>query len=202
MLFRSVGALLIFDEIPTGLGKTGRMFACEHDGVVPDILVLGKALGGGILPIAATICRPDLDVGGDYAFGHYTHEKNPVTCRAALTTIEIIESEGLVENAARVGAHAIARLQEMKRRHGLIGDVRGRGLLLGIELVTERAAKTKADTQADAILYRALERGLSFKTTMGNVLTLHPPLTIALAEMDRALDILDACIGEVERSLP
>ena len=73
---------------------------------------------------------------------------------------------------------------------------------LGIELVTERAAKTKADTQADAILYRALERGLSFKTTMGNVLTLHPPLTIALAEMDRALDILDACIGEVERSLP
>ena len=198
----AVGALLIFDEIPTGLGKTGRMFACEHDGVVPDILVLGKGLGGGILPIAATICRPDLDVGGDYAFGHYTHEKNPVTCRAALTTIEIIESEGLVENAARVGAHAIARLQEMKRRHGLIGDVRGRGLLLGIELVTERAAKTKADTQADAILYRALERGLSFKTTMGNVLTLHPPLTIALAEMDRALDILDACIGEVERSLP
>ena len=101
---RRHGALLIFDEIPTGLGKTGRMFACEHDGVVPDILVLGKALGGGILPIAAVVARPELDVGGDWAFGHYTHEKNPVTARAALTTIEIIEDEGLVENAARVGA--------------------------------------------------------------------------------------------------
>jgi len=192
----AVGALLIFDEIPTGLGKTGRLFACEHDGVVPDILVLGKSLGGGMLPIAATICRPELDVAGDYAFGHYTHEKNPITCRAALTTIEIIESEGLVENAARVGAHALARLQEMKRRHRLIGDVRGRGLVLGIELVSDRGTKPKADAQADTILYRALERGLSFKTTMGNVLTLTPPLTTTIADMDRALDILDACIGE------
>jgi 4-aminobutyrate aminotransferase len=97
------GALLIFDEIPTGLGKTGSMFSCEEEGVTPDILVLGKALGGGILPIAAVVARPELDVGGDWAFGHYTHEKNPVTARAALTTIEIIEQEGLVENARRVG---------------------------------------------------------------------------------------------------
>jgi 4-aminobutyrate aminotransferase len=101
------GTLLVFDEIPTGLGKTGKMFACEHDSVVPDILVLGKALGGGILPIAAVIAQPVLDVGADYAFGHYTHEKNPVTARAALTTIEIIEDEGLVANAARVGAAAL-----------------------------------------------------------------------------------------------
>ena len=111
------GALLIFDEIPTGLGKTGRMFACDHDDVVPDILVMGKALGGGVLPIAATICRPELDVAGDFAIGHYTHEKNPVTARAALTTIEIIEAEGLVENAASLGAHALARLEELQRRH-------------------------------------------------------------------------------------
>ncbi|HLT00740.1 MAG TPA: aspartate aminotransferase family protein, partial [Geminicoccaceae bacterium] len=122
------GALLIFDEIPTGLGKTGRMFACEHEGVVPDILVLGKGLGGGVLPIAAVVCRPELDVGGAWAFGHYTHEKNPVTARAALTTIQIIEDEGLVENARQVGAMALARLEEMKARHPLIGDVRGRGL--------------------------------------------------------------------------
>ncbi len=91
------GVLLIFDEIPTGLGKTGRMFACEHDGVVPDILVLGKALGGGILPIAAVVAKPELDLGAAWAFGHYTHEKNPVTTRAALTTIEIIEEEDLVK---------------------------------------------------------------------------------------------------------
>jgi (R)-1-hydroxy-2-aminoethylphosphonate ammonia-lyase len=190
------GTLLVFDEIPTGLGKTGRMFACEHDGVVPDILVLGKGLGGGILPIAAVVARPELDVGGAYAFGHYTHEKNPVTARAALTTIEIIEQEGLVENAARVGAFALERLREMQQRHALIGDVRGRGLVIGVELVTDYAGKTPANTAAEAVMYRALERGLSFKTTFGNVLTLTPPLTITEAEMTRALDILDACIGE------
>jgi 4-aminobutyrate aminotransferase len=190
------GALLIFDEIPTGLGKTGRMFACEHDGVAPDILVLGKALGGGILPIAAALARPELDVAEDWAFGHYTHEKNPVTCRAALTTIEIIEDERLVENAARIGALALARLKEMQRRYPLIGDVRGRGLLLGIELVADRAAKTPAKEAAEAIMYRALDKGLSFKTTMGNVLTLTPPLTITTAEMNAALDILETCFAE------
>jgi 4-aminobutyrate aminotransferase len=190
------GALLIFDEIPTGLGKTGRMFACEHDDVAPDILVMGKALGGGILPIAAVLARPELDVAEAWAFGHYTHEKNPVTCRAALTTIEIIEDERLVENAARVGAMALGRLREMQRRHRLIGDVRGRGLLLGVELVTDRAAKTPAKDAAESIMYRALDKGLSFKTTMGNVLTLTPPLIVTEAQMERALEILDASLAE------
>ena len=192
------GTLLIFDEIPTGLGKTGRMFACEHDGVEPDILVLGKALGGGILPLAATLARPDLDVGGKYAFGHYTHEKNPVLARAALTTIAIIEEEGLVENAALVGARALERMAGMMDRHRLIGDVRGRGCLLGIELVEDRDSKTPASDAAEAVLYAALERGLSFKPTMGNVLTLTPPLTVTAAEMDCALDIIEEAIAEVE----
>jgi 4-aminobutyrate aminotransferase len=190
------GTLLIFDEIPTGLGKTGTMFACEHDGVVPDILVLGKALGGGILPIAAVVARPELDVGGAYAFGHYTHEKNPVTARAALTTIEIIEDEGLAGNAARVGAYALERLAAMKQRHALIGDVRGRGFLLGIELVTDRATKKPAKEAAETVMYRALDLGLSFKTTFGNVLTLTPPLTTTQEQMAQALDIIEACIGE------
>lgn len=189
------GALLIFDEIPTGLGKTGRMFACEHDAVAPDILVLGKALGGGILPIAACLAREGLDVGGEYAFGHYTHEKNPVTARAALTTIEIIEEEGLVENARRLGERALARLQEMRRRLPAIGDVRGRGLLLGVELVRDRAGAEPDPDLAEAVLYRALDAGLSFKTSMGNVLTLTPPLTVSETEMDRALDILGAAIA-------
>ena len=189
------GALLIFDEIPTGLGKTGRMFACEHDGVVPDILVLGKGLGGGILPIAAVIARPGLDVGGAYAFGHYTHEKNPVTARAALTTIEIIEDEGLVENAARVGALALERLHAMKRRLPAIGDVRGRGLLIGIDLVKSRDTREPDPDLAETVLYRALDRGLSFKTTMGHVLTLTPPLTVTEAQMTSALDILEEAIG-------
>jgi 4-aminobutyrate aminotransferase len=189
------GALLIFDEIPTGLGKTGRMFACEHDGVVPDILVLGKALGGGILPIAATLCRPELDIAGDWAFGHYTHEKNPVTARAALTTIEIIEDEGLVENAAAIGAHAMDRLFELMDRHPAIGDVRGRGLLMGVELVVDRDSREPDVALAEDVLYRALDQGLSFKITMGNVLTLTPPLTISRDEMDAAIDILDSCLA-------
>ncbi|WP_088284813.1 aspartate aminotransferase family protein [Ideonella sp. A 288] len=190
------GALLIFDEIPTGLGKTGRFFAAEHDGATPDIVVLGKALGGGVLPIAACLAREDLNLAGAYAYGHYTHEKNPVTARAALATLEVIEREGLVEQAARVGAHALDRLQGLKDRHPIIGDVRGRGLLLGVELVTDRAAKTPAGDAAERVLYRAMSRGLSFKTTMGNVLTLTPPLITTERQMDEALDILDACLQE------
>ena len=191
------GTLLIFDEIPTGLGKTGRFFAAEHDGAAPDIVVLGKALGGGILPIAACIARADLDLAGDYAFGHYTHEKNPVTAAAALATLEVIEREGLVENAARVGAYALERLHAMQERHALIGDVRGRGLLLGLELVSDRTAKTPTPDAAERVLYAALSRGLSFKTTMGNVLTLTPPLITTREQMGQALDILDDCMSEV-----
>ncbi|NQU56733.1 MAG: aspartate aminotransferase family protein [Rhodospirillales bacterium] len=190
------GALLIFDDIPNGLGKTGRMFSSDHFDAIPDILTLGKALGGGILPIAAMLTRPELDVLADRALGHYTHEKNPVTCRAALTTIEIIESEGLVENAAKVGTHALARLHDMKDRYGLIGDVRGLGLVMGLDLVEDRETKTPAMAAADRILYRALKKGLNFKTTMGSVLTLTPPLVISIVEMDQALDILDSCFAE------
>jgi len=189
------GTLLIFDEIPTGLGKTGRLFACEHEGVVPDILVLGKALGGGVLPIAATLCRPELDVAGQWAFGHYTHEKNPVTARAALTTLEIVADEGLVDRAAALGAHALERLNDMMDRRAIVGDVRGRGLLMGVELVKDRESRAPANEAAEEVFYRCLELGLSFKISMGNVLTLSPPLTIARDDLDRALDILDESLG-------
>ncbi|MEC9368994.1 MAG: aspartate aminotransferase family protein [Pseudomonadota bacterium] len=193
------GALLIFDEIPTGLGKTGRMFAHSHEGVIPDILVLGKGLGGGILPIAAVVCRNSLDVAGDYAIGHYTHEKNPVTARAALTTIQIIDDEGLVENARATGEYALARLKEMRKRHALIGDVRGRGVVIGIELVSDRQARAPAPDAAEAVLYSALDRGLSFKTTMGHILNLTPPLTTTVAQMDVALDIIDDCLVAAQK---
>jgi 4-aminobutyrate aminotransferase len=189
------GALLIFDEIPSGLGKTGKLFVCEHFGVVPDMLVLGKALGGGVVPVAALLARPELDVLGNHALGHYTHEKNPLLARAALTTLAIIEDEDLVRNAARVGAYALAGLQALAREHALIGDVRGLGLLLGVELVEDRMTKAPASAAADAVLYRCLERGLSFKTTFGNVLTLTPPLIVSEADIDRALAILDEALS-------
>jgi 4-aminobutyrate aminotransferase len=146
------------------------------------------------------LARPELDVGADWAFGHYTHEKNPVTARAALTTIEIIEDEGLVENAARVGTAALARLHELKDIP-VIGDVRGRGLLLGIELVRDVDGMEPDNDLAEATLYAALDRGLSFKTTMGNVLTLTPPLTITEAQMLQGIDILAAAIADARRSI-
>lgn len=191
------GTLLIFDEIPTGLGKTGRFFAAEHDAAKPDIVVLGKALGGGVLPIAACVARDDLNVAGAYAYGHYTHEKNPVTAAAALATLQVIEREDLVANAARVGAHALERLHDLRDRHALVGDVRGRGLLLGLELVTDRAKKTPAGDAAEAVLYHCLSRGLSFKTTMGSTLTLTPPLVTTVAQMDAALDLIDEALAAV-----
>ncbi|MBM3598783.1 MAG: aspartate aminotransferase family protein [Alphaproteobacteria bacterium] len=193
------GALLIFDEIPNGLGKTGRLFACEHWGVVPDILVLGKALGGGTLPIAALIAHADLDVANELSIGHYTHEKNPLTARAALTTLEIITGDGLIENARRVGTLALDRLKAMAVRHPLIGDVRGLGLRLAVELVRDRAEKTPATAEAESVMRRCLTSGLSFTVSAGNVLVLSPPLIITESEMQRALQILDAALGEEER---
>lgn len=190
------GALLIFDEIPTGLGKTGRFFAFDHDGVVPDIVVLGKALGGGVLPVAAVIARRDLDVAGDFAIGHYTHEKNPVTARAALTTIAIIEEEGLAERAAELGAHSMTRLRDFAATCPAVGDVRGRGLLIGVELVGDRETKKPARELAERVFYRCLEAGLSFKISAGNVLTLSPPLVIARDELDRALAIVETAIRQ------
>lgn len=188
------GALLIMDEIPTGLGKTGRMFAFEHDDVIPDIVILGKALGGGVLPIAAVIARRELDVCGDFAIGHYTHEKNPVTARAALTTLQIIEDEGLVQRSAELGAHALNRLHAFAPRIPFVGDIRGRGLMLGVEIVEDRATKTAAPDRAERIYYRSLAAGLSFKISAGCVLTLSPPLTIAKTDLDRALHIVEQAI--------
>ena len=191
------GALLIFDEIPTGLGKTGRFFAFEHDDVVPDIVTLGKALGGGILPIAAVIARRDLDVCADFAIGHYTHEKNPVTARAALTTLEIIQDEGLVERAADLGGYALDRLRESLATSPIVGDVRGRGLMFGVEIVCDRDAKDPANDLAEQIYYRCLDAGLSFKISQGNVLTLSPPLTIPRPDLDRALSIVETTIATI-----
>jgi 4-aminobutyrate aminotransferase len=192
------GTLLILDEIPIGLGRTGRMFACEHYGVVPDLLVLGKGLGGGVFPLAALIARERLNVASDTALGHYTHEKNPVACAAGLATLQVIEEEKLVERSRALGDYALGRLREIGKRHPLVGEVRGLGLLLGLELLRDRSPLARASEEAEEVMYRALRRGLNFKVTMGNILTLTPALTIASSELDQALDILEGCLAEVE----
>jgi 4-aminobutyrate aminotransferase len=192
------GALLIFDEIPHSLGRTGRMFTFENFGIQPDMVVIGKGLGGAVLPMAALIAWENLDIAAHRALGHYTHEKSPVGCAAALATINYIEKNDLVRHARDLGRHCLERMRQMKDRQPLIGDVRGLGLFLGIELVKDRQSRERASDEAEAVMYAALSRGMSFKLTMGNILTLTPPLTITREEMDRALDIIEACIHEVD----
>jgi 4-aminobutyrate aminotransferase len=189
------GALLILDEVPICLGRTGRMFAFEHYDIVPDMVVLGKGLGGGVFPLAALIARSDFDIAGDRALGHYTHEKSSVGCAAALATLEVIANERLLEKSRAQGARALQRLREMQRQHPLISDVRGIGLLLGIELDHDGQP---ASREAEEVMYNCLARGLSFKIGQGNVLTLSPPLIIAPEELDHALDVIDAALSAVE----
>jgi len=193
------GALLILDEIPHCLGRTGKMFSCQHYEVVPDMLVIGKGLGGGVFPLAALLAREDLDIAPERALGHYTHEKNPVACAAGLATLECLEADGLLENAWVLGQRALARIGEMMKRHELVGGARGLGLLFGIELVKDRKTHERASDAAEHVMYRALEKGLSFKVTMGNILTLTPPLIITREELDRALDIIEECLAEASR---
>jgi 4-aminobutyrate aminotransferase len=187
------GSLLIFDEIPLALGRTGKMFCCQHSGVVPDLLVLGKGLGGGVMPLAAVVARPQLDCAPDRAVGHYTHEKSPVAAAAALATLDVIEVENLVKRSHDLGLLALEHLRNRVQRCPLVADVRGLGLALAVEL---RRNGAKAVDEADRVLYGCLGRGVSFKVSDGNVLTLMPPLTIAENDLMQAIDIV---ADEVQR---
>jgi 4-aminobutyrate aminotransferase len=170
------------------------MFTCEQYGIIPDMLVIGKALGGGVMPIAALLAREDLDIGQERALGHFTHEKNPVACAAALATLEVIESEALPQRAGVLGTHFMQQLRSLQTRHPLIHEVRGLGLL--VALVLRNQDGSSADAEAEQIMYRALSRGLSFKVTMGSILVLTPPLNIAEEQLEEAVQILDSCFRE------
>lgn len=182
------GALLVFDEIPSGLGRTGTMFVTEQTGCVPDMMVLGKGLGGGIFPLAALVARQDLDVAGERALGHYTHEKSPVGCAAALATLDVIRDERLVDRAAAVGPAVLERLAALAAGQPAIRAVRGLGMYWGVQLADP--------AMAEEVMYRCLADGLSFKVGGGDVVTLCPPLNIAQPDLDRALDILERAIAQ------
>lgn len=188
------GALLIFDEIPTGLGKMGKKFSCEHVGAAPDITVVGKALGGGIVPVAAVIARSDLDCAPELSLGHYTHEKNPFCTRAALTTLQIIEDDGLVEQAAELGRQAAARVDAMRQRQPLVRRLRGHGLLFAIEIQAASAKKPRAEI-VESIFWRALDRGINFSVSEGRDLSITAPLTITRDELLAGLDAIEAAIA-------
>lgn len=185
------GVLLILDEIPIWLGRTGKMFAFEHFGIVPDMITIGKALGGGIIPMAALITKDSFNVAIEHSIGHFTHEKSPVGSAAALAVLDFVEKEKLLQQVGTKETYMYKRLAAMKEKFSLIGDIRGIGLLWAIELVIDRNSKEKAYAEAENIMYYCLKNGLSFKVSKGNVITLAPPLIITLQELEKALNILE-----------
>lgn len=191
---RKHGTLLAFDEMPVCMGRTGSWFACERYDVEPDMLVIGKGLGAGIIPMAGIIVRPELDVGAGIALGHYTHEKNPLGAVAALTMIKIIERDDLLRRTRRLGRQMLGALSELQHKHPAIGSVHGIGLQLAIEITHQDGSPDNA--LAEAILYACLKRGLSFKISMGNILAWSPPMTLHNDEANLAIDILNQALTE------
>ena len=189
--------LLVVDEVQSGLGRTGRWFAIENFGVEPDIVTLAKPLGGG-LPMSAIIGREEI-MESLPPLGHtFTLSGNPVASRAALAVIEEIEEKKLLKRAERLGKYTKKRLEKMKEEHELIGDVRGLGLMLGIDLVKDRETKERAYEEARKVVWRAYELGLVLAFLQGNVLRIQPPLTIEEELLDEGLDRLEKAIADVE----
>ena len=194
------GVLLIVDEIPNALGRTGHWFSFEEFGIEPDIICLGKGLGGGIVPFAALITRDRFNQAAAISLGHYTHEKSPIGCAAALATIDVIREEGLLAKVQEDGRFMAAELDKLAERHPLIGQVRGIGLLWALDLVADHQSRARASAAAEELLYRCLALGLSFKVSQGNVIQLSPPLNISHADLAQAIAILDQALGEIEAS--
>jgi 4-aminobutyrate aminotransferase len=187
---RRHGALLIFDEIPSCLARTGTLYACEQFRTAPDILVIGKGLGGGIMPLAAILAPERLDCAPEAALGHYTHEKSPVACAAGLATLDVIHEEKLIDRARALGQRGLVRLRAIQACHSVVRDVRGLGCYFGVEIGGADPAGL-----AERLMYRCLERGLSFKIGGGTVATLYPPLTIPFEQFDAALSIFEDALS-------
>ncbi len=188
--------MLIIDDIPNGMGRSGEWFTHQAYDIEPDILCIGKGLGGGLVPIAAMITKDKYNTAEQISMGHYTHEKSPIGCAAALATIEAIENENILEKAKNDSQFMRDELLRMKEQYPLIGDVRGIGLLWGVELVTDRESKQRAYDEAEAVLYQCLNNGLSFKVSQGNVIQLSPPLIITRQQLKQALAIFEQAIAD------
>jgi 2,2-dialkylglycine decarboxylase (pyruvate) len=195
------GMLLILDEAQTGLGRTGQWYAFERDGVVPDIITLSKTLGAG-LPLAAVVTSAEIEATAhERGFLFFTtHVSDPLVAAVGLTVLDVIERDGLVARAADLGASLRAGLLDLQSRHEVVGDVRGRGLLQGIELVLDRETKESSDELGQAITRRCLELGLHMNIVQlagsGGTFRIAPPLTSTEAELSRGLEIHDQAIDE------
>lgn len=195
---RQNGILLICDEVQSGMGRTGKMWASEHFDLAPDIFAVAKGIASG-LPLGATVARADLMTWPPGAHAS-TFGGNPVACAAALVTIELLE-QGLIENAARMGAHVRDRMRDWPARFPQVGDVRGLGLMIGVELVRDQKTKEKAANLRDRVVSLAFERGLLILGAGDSTLRLCPPLTITREQCDFAIDTLEECLTLAARTV-
>lgn len=190
------GILLIVDEVQSGMGRTGKWWAIEHFGVEPDIVCAAKGIASG-MPFGAMIARKHLMTWPKGAHGN-TYGGNPVACAASIATIDLIEN-GYLQNAEQVGAYALERLEEVLMRHPTVGQVRGKGLMIGVEFVKDRLTKEPAEGLRDRIVDEAFRRGLILLGCGDSTIRISPPLLVTRDEMDEAIDILDEAITESEK---
>lgn len=190
------GILLIVDEVQAGMGRTGKMFAIQHWQTEPDIVCMAKGIASG-MPLGAMVARKSLMVWPPGAHGN-TYGGNPLSCAAALTTIRLLE-EGLIANAAQTGQYTLDALEEIAARHPSIGQVRGKGLMIGVEFVTNKQTKERAPHVREKVIHHAFERGLLVLGCGRNTVRVTPPLTISPAEIDEGLAIFEEALTEAEQ---
>jgi 4-aminobutyrate aminotransferase len=193
-LCREHGILLIADEVQCGMGRTGKLFASEHYGLDPDIVILAKGIASG-MPISAVIARDDVMQWNDGSHGS-TFGGNPLSCQAALTTLRLLRG-GLIENAGQVGERLLKKLGSLMDKHSLIGDVRGIGLMIGIEVVRNRDTREPASKEREQIVRRAFEKGLLTLPCGKSTIRLSPPLVCTDSDADKAVSILDEVLTEI-----
>lgn len=189
------GILLVADEVQCGVGRTGKMWACEHEGVEPDILLTAKGLGSG-MPIGALVAKESINTWESGSHGS-TFGGNPVCCAAALATLDLVEG-GLMANAARMGDRLLAGLDTIASKHGCIGDVRGLGLMVGVEFVKDRRTREPTPELLHQLVLTAFQRGLLLLGAGKSTLRLAPPLVVDEQDVDTALAMLDGILGELD----
>lgn len=194
------GILLIADEVQTGFGRTGKMFASEHFNIEPDILVFGKAVASG-MPLSGIVARSEIFESWGTPAHFFNTAGNPISCAAAIETINVIQEEKLIDNAEKIGAFIKKRFEDLMIKFKCIGDVRGEGLLIGVDIVKDRETKERDTTKTAKICWRCWEKGLILAFFSGSVLRVAPPLTLTMEEAVKALVIVEEAITDVEAGL-
>jgi len=193
------GILFIADEVLTGMGRTGTWLACEHYGVVPDVVTIGKGFGNGF-PVTAMITRSEHKGSVETISASTSYGGNPMACAAALASIEVIQEEGILDHVADLERFFVPRLERMKAEHPIVGDVRCKGCLMGVELVKDRATREPFTTAGEMVYRKAFQKGLAW-IPAGHILRMSPPLIMEEPVAAKAMDLIDEAIGETEKEL-